>query len=140
MKSSFFVKCVCMASKSKTRAGDTYCKIFGCSLDEEKDIKLFSSRFPSYKEVSLCLLASRNKYCKQNQTSGWKHQAKEDVYSQLMVHTKKCNIQIMSRGGVFNKLDKILKDFELERKNYSRKGSVSTGCQLLRNLIKQLYF
>ena len=120
------VKCVCMMTK-KTRGDDIYCKIFGCSLDEENYIKLFSSRFPSNKEICLCPIAIRNKYSKQNKTSVWKHQAKEHMFSRLMVHTKQCNIEMMSKGGVFNKLDKILKYFELERKNYWQKGSVSTG-------------
>ena len=36
---------------------------------------------------------------------------------------------IMSKGGVFNKLEKLLKDFESQRKSYCRKGSVSSDFQ-----------
>ena len=79
--------CVYMAGR-RTRGDDICYRVLGCSLDEEKDLKLYSSRFPSNKEVCLCLLANRKKHSQQNKSSGWKHQAIHQVFSQLAQHTK----------------------------------------------------
>ena len=107
-------------STRKTRADDTVLKLLGESLDVERHIELTGNRLPNNKTVLLSLLAHRAKLNQEHPNRKVDYKSEVEVYSKLQVHYRKANIPVISRGGVFGKLDKLLARFDNNKRSIKR--------------------